>query len=632
MTMRGRTCLLSLLTSMLALWLQPVPSNAQTSITPGGLVAGGGLSASSGASLRGTVGGGMAGTSASASYELSGGILGSLPGPGAGLELTVDPLGVTPTAGSAVTITARVQGEAGATLQLFYRLGGELVWSRAPVTMSSSDGLTFHGDVPAVQVGARGIEYYVVATLDAIRVVRPPDGPDHPFVAQARLVDHALPVLPDARFVLLGFPFDVGPSSVASVFEDDLGSADSQQWRLGRWDPSLAGGAGGYREYADVGGIQRGRGYWVIARGGKVVDASGLSAQPDVEIGGVRYATLTLDPGWNQIGTPFAFDIAWEDRIEEVPAQIADQLFDYQGVDGYAVVSVMTPYRGYWVHNASSAPLQLQLPYAELASSKASFPGPPVVTAAPDRWQVQLELRAGGLADRLARLGVTPDASAGRDRFDFGRPPPPLGPTLSVVSLSSGDPGLELAGDFRPAGRPGETFSLVIRGNVPGIATLGLASATALPAGFAVALVDVAAEQSYEIRAGAPFTLPRVLSEAGDRYDLLAGERAWVERTAGPLAAALPARVALLPNYPNPFNPETSIVFELPRPGFARVDIHDVAGRALLTLVEGDMPAGRHVLTWDGRDRAGRSVASGTYFVRLHAEGAVDQRKLVLLK
>jgi hypothetical protein len=630
--MRTRTHLLITLSCILTFASQTDPSRAQTSVAPGGVAAGGGFSASSGASLYGMVGGGLAGVSASASYELTAGIPGSVPT--AGLDITVDPVSVTPTAGSAVTITAHLQGDPGATLQLFYRLGGETDWSHPPVAMSSSDGETYRGDVPANQMGARGIEYYVVATLNNISVTRPVDGMQHPFVAQARLVDHALPVIPNAQFVLLGFPFDVSPSTIASVFEDDLGAADPKQWKLGRWDQSLNGGAGGYREYADAGNIARGRGYWVIARGGKTVDASGLSAQSDAEVGGMRYATLTLGPGWNQIATPFAFPIAWDDRIEEIPAQIADALFDYRGLDGYQLASVMEPYRGYWVQNTSATPLQIQLPYAQAATSKAHRAADTIsTTASPDRWQVQLELRAGGLTDRLARMGVRPEASASYDPLDFGRPPAPEGPALSVVSLTSESPPLtELAGDFRPPGTPGETFPLVVRGNVEGLATLGLAPETALPGGFVVALIDVPGRQAYEIESGTPLTLPRTLHEGGDRYDLLVGDRDWVEATAGPLAAGLPPRMALLPNYPNPFNPETSIVFELPRPGFVRLDIHDVAGRKLLTLVQGDMPAGRHVQKWDGRDQAGHPVASGTYFIRLQAAGTVDQRKLVLLK
>ena len=94
----------------------------------------------------------------------------------------------------------------------------------------------------------------------------------------------------------------------------------------------------------------------------------------------------------------------------------------------------------------------------------------------------------------------------------------------------------------------------------------------------------------------------------------------------------LPQSFALLPNYPNPFNSSTNIQFELPAPGHLTLMIFDILGRNVATLADGEFPAGRHIINWDGRDAQGQPVASGRYYIRAKAEGAVQSAPMLLLK
>ena len=96
--------------------------------------------------------------------------------------------------------------------------------------------------------------------------------------------------------------------------------------------------------------------------------------------------------------------------------------------------------------------------------------------------------------------------------------------------------------------------------------------------------------------------------------------------------ATSPALVTLLPNYPNPFNPQTVIPFALPLPGYAELSIYDAAGRLVRTLVAEVRPSGKNLVRWDGTDAAGRAVASGTYFARLTAADQTVVRSLVLVR
>lgn len=97
-----------------------------------------------------------------------------------------------------------------------------------------------------------------------------------------------------------------------------------------------------------------------------------------------------------------------------------------------------------------------------------------------------------------------------------------------------------------------------------------------------------------------------------------------------PGAAVMATR--LLPNVPNPFNPETAVHFELARAGRVRISVYDVAGRRIAQLLNEHREAGADNVVWRGRDDRGRTVTSGAYYIRLEADGNVDTRKVMLLK
>ncbi len=89
---------------------------------------------------------------------------------------------------------------------------------------------------------------------------------------------------------------------------------------------------------------------------------------------------------------------------------------------------------------------------------------------------------------------------------------------------------------------------------------------------------------------------------------------------------------ALRGNHPNPFNPHTSIGFDLYRDGPVKLSIFDLSGRKLRTLVDADLSAGEHTVTWDGKDAAGNELPSGIYLSRIEGAGGADQDKLALIR
>jgi hypothetical protein len=100
----------------------------------------------------------------------------------------------------------------------------------------------------------------------------------------------------------------------------------------------------------------------------------------------------------------------------------------------------------------------------------------------------------------------------------------------------------------------------------------------------------------------------------------------------GVTGAPAPRDFGLAPNLPNPFNPRTEITFTLPRRTHVHLAVYGLDGRLVRTLVDAERPAGQHVVTWQGRDRHGRPVATGTYMSALRAGDFRQVRKMTLVR
>lgn len=94
----------------------------------------------------------------------------------------------------------------------------------------------------------------------------------------------------------------------------------------------------------------------------------------------------------------------------------------------------------------------------------------------------------------------------------------------------------------------------------------------------------------------------------------------------------LPKSIRLFQNYPNPFNEQTMIRFQLPRTASVKIEIYNVLGQKIRTLLFEQKTAGVHTIKWDGKDDWGRSIGSGVYFISLEVEQFRQVNKLVLLR
>ena len=124
-------------------------------------------------------------------------------------------------------------------------------------------------------------------------------------------------------------------------------------------------------------------------------------------------------------------------------------------------------------------------------------------------------------------------------------------------------------------------------------------------------------------------------NSGGDAHDLsarLSVLRFEAAVSVDDLTAGLPGQYSLAQNHPNPFNPQTTIRYTLPKASHVELVVYDVLGRQVRRLVQGVQPAGYHTVVWNGRNSHGQMVASGLYFYRIASGSFSETKKMVLLK
>ncbi|MGE5458615.1 MAG: T9SS type A sorting domain-containing protein, partial [Methanococcaceae archaeon] len=93
-----------------------------------------------------------------------------------------------------------------------------------------------------------------------------------------------------------------------------------------------------------------------------------------------------------------------------------------------------------------------------------------------------------------------------------------------------------------------------------------------------------------------------------------------------------PTEFGLGQNYPNPFNPSTRISYNITKPGTVKLNVFDVMGRHVKTLVDTNQQSGNYSVIWNGVNDLGQKISSGIYFYSLSSNEMTETKKMILLK
>jgi len=511
---------------------------------------------------------------------------------------------------------------------LFYRQAGQNSYQVVTLTPAANN---FNGTIPSNFVTIRGLEYYVRLSDGQTVVTFPAANPENnPAIISVRVgrVNYPLAITAQTHR-MISIPVLLGQAQIDSVLADDFGeyNAIPRQWRLFRWQNE------DYAEHPNIdSAFTPGAAFWLVKR-----DTTRFDVENAQSVNSSRPFNLTLQPGWNQIATPFAFSVAW-DSVQGASGNLQRPV-RWNGQDYEYNQTTLQPWEGYFVFNLNASTVTLSVPPRESQGSFSKAAGSPLLAEGEFILQIKTQGLQSGWKDEQNFVGMFAGATNALDRFDFLEAPP-IGDHLRLSIFDE----RAYAGHFRAVSAAGGFWDLRLSttGGKEHV-RLTFSERQKLPAGFQIWLLDTDRQSSLPISQG-QVELEIAPKGATTKLRLIAGTPEFAnESNAGiPL---IPYQFALRQNYPNPFltphgrgkslafgggNPETRIEYEIAERSDVQLEIYNILGQKVRTLVNGVQSAGAYHATWDGRDRQGKPAASGIYVYRLKAGEFVVVKKLVL--
>lgn len=372
-----------------------------------------------------------------------------------------------------------------------------------------------------------------------------------------------------------------------------------------------------------------GRAFWMIKNGPWTINFT----VPVVTLNASKEAELPLHKGWNLITNPFLTPVSWS-IVQALNSQ-DDSLYKFEN-GTFSFSDTLTPFMGYYFFNAADAE-KLRVPSTGSSSQlithrKASMDLSNKQTL-PGEWLVNVVLRSGSFTDRTLWFGIAQDAQSGWDSRDVHKPRGMHTMPMTFFQRPEWDTEYSsFATDIRPPGYTIEDWQFEVQA-LPGQPTqLLFKNIESVPLELAIRLVDDVSGTSLDLRTEQPYSfLPM---ERVRKLTVLVGKP---EEIADRLPRG-PSEFSLGANYPNPFNPTTTIPFVLPATAAVHITVHDVLGQEIKSLLSAPLNAGRHSIQWDGTDNAGALAPSGVYFYRftttklLGGSRRIITRSMILIK
>ncbi len=301
---------------------------------------------------------------------------------------------------------------------------------------------------------------------------------------------------------------------------------------------------------------------------------------------------------------------------------LSEPLWEYKS--GFQESDNFDPYVGYYFFNRTRL-ASIRIPYDLYLSPVFDCPGKNTAS-----WRVDIALSSNEIVDKAASLGVAKEASRGLDRLDF-RKPRAIATTPSIsfyrpewdVNYST------FATDIRPEFEESESWEFEVTAKQQEASQLAFSGIKHIPPHFEVYLIDEGRSRSLNLRED---SLYQFTPTAGlSKFSVVVGKKDAVqEKLAG---LSLPTEFIIGPNYPNPFNPETTIPIAIPATSEIKLKVYNILGEETATLYDGYIEAGRYWFSWDGRNYSGNDLATGVYFYRLTTStGISTASKMILIR
>jgi len=452
----------------------------------------------------------------------------------------------------------------------------------------------------------------------------------------------ALPADQEVKaYRIFSMPYDLDNKKPSSFMETSFGSnaengTANVRWRMQRlvdttWED--------YDTFKDSLVVAPGSAFFLISRDPQksIVVSNAQLVRSDV----MSTQGVPLNKGWNLLGNPFLVNIPFA-RLSFVGGNPLARYY-YSGtgpLGGWessgADVDTLRTWQGWAINMDSACTMKINFPNAVLPpSAKRSVHEEKTATNTDTtkEWTLQISASRSDIQMSYtgAEIGMNSRSAKGFDKNDRLNPPFIGSRSISVGFNNDAGPLLK---DMRPVSNDGDTWDLTVTtGDANAKATLRFDAVEKIPnTSFTVCLLDAVKGLAYDLKN--QNSIDVVTGKEGFRnYRVLIGTKAFVEKNLNGIAL-LPNDPQLYPNYPNPFNPATTIRYAVPNSGNrfkVELKVYNVLGQEVQTLVKDEKEPGFYEVSFDG----GR-LASGVYFYRIVISGGGtnfnNTKKMLLIK
>jgi len=539
----------------------------------------------------------------------------------------------SPEENNPITVTATVTDDNIVQLVILsYARGGSESYIQK--WMQNLSGDSYERAIPGTSVTAAGVTYFIAAEDNlgnvsrsdtaSIQVLYPPGTIKSGTAGSAFRYG-----FPFNQWRLISLPSDVDDKSVAGTIREVLETAPSDEtWKLFRYEGP------GPDDYATATNLALGESYFLKQVQSDLNIPFTLGAGQSVDLTG--WSLTFPQRRWRFVSSPYPFPVTMDVNQTVFIGPYTYGEFGSGGQEGWSMAQVQTtfqPWGGYIVYNNTDQTQTLEVRPPGMAKALlAKGTSDPI-----GGWLLHITVEGEQYFDAGNVIGRLRGAIEERDEYDHPEPPyldgyvslamdrPEWSPNSGMSRFTSDVRALEETNgawdlDLRTKGETGPiAITCAIQGEVP--------------PDIQVVLLDLARRQTCDITGGEQQEAITDYSEQLPYHlKVIAGTPDYVQGAIEEALARLPEEFALSQNYPNPFNPSTTIEYALPLPARVSLRVYNLLGREIAVLVNDWQDMGYYEIIWQGRDRAGRSVATGVYFAVLHADGHVLTRKMVLLK
>jgi len=482
---------------------------------------------------------------------------------------------------------------------LHYRMGGENNWHEDSIT-KQGESTIWSITLDSKWLTPRGLEYYISTEHGYTSTIWPENNP-----CTIQITVTGLNAFHKTRknfYQEISVPLQTNGLTLSKLVEEKLGSYNINEYRI--YDCLDGINNVEMKNSDDI--LTPGKAYWLITKESVTLDINDTtySVPSDVPF------NINLHRGWNLIASPFSFPVSWAD----IDTHHALRFFSENG--DWTFDSVLRPYLGYSVYTEKDTILSIQ-PIE--TSIKKNLPKTEKLKNTSE-WDFQIIATAGKLRDSYNYAGVKMNSSAEIDRYDYPEPLA-IGNFISLYLLPENRTS-HYSTDYRSPDEEGYIYNFELSGNIDGEKTIRIVPNN-IPDYYNWIIVSPDTKVIYS---------NDVIKTRNKniQYKLIIGTDSYIDEVSSEYTIA-PTTFQLAQNFPNPFNPETKVKYQLPQNSIVTIDIYSVLGQRVTTLLDNEpQEAGYYQMIWDGTNSKGNNVSTGLYFLFLRTEHFSHGIKMIL--